>query len=67
MNVVPASKREPLLALPESCNRLTVHDLQVVLAVSQACGIRKASAELGIGQPAVTRRIQKLVDAHGGD
>lgn len=55
----------PVVALPESFNRLTVYDLQVVLAVSQAGGIRKASAGLGIGQSAVTRKVQRLEDSLG--
>lgn len=55
----------PVLAFPGFCKRLTVYDLQVVLAVSQAGGIRKASVGLGIGQSAVTRKVQKLEDTLG--
>jgi DNA-binding transcriptional LysR family regulator len=65
MNVVPAPNRDSLHGSPEAWNRLMIHDLKVVLAVSQAGGIRKASIDLGIGQPAVTRRVQKLEDALG--
>lgn len=46
-------------------SRLEVQDLLVLLAVAETGSFRKASVRLGIGQPAVTRRIQKLEDATG--
>ncbi|WP_420798261.1 LysR family transcriptional regulator [Parvularcula bermudensis] len=51
--------------VPETCKSLTIRDLQTILLVSQAGSIRRASASMGVGQPAVTRRIQRLEDALG--
>ncbi|QSR21091.1 LysR family transcriptional regulator [Hyphomonas sp. KY3] len=42
-----------------------VHNLETVLAVAEAGSFRKAGELLGIGQSAVTRRIQKLEDMLG--
>ena len=65
MNHFSVRHRPSFHALPEACRRLTILDLHTVLAVSQAGGIRKASVELGVGQSAVTRRIQRIEDALG--
>ena len=46
-------------------SRLEVQDLIVLLAVAETGSFRRAAIRLRIGQPAVTRRIQKLEDATG--
>ncbi len=65
MNDFPTPIRDLLPSLPDQCKHISVQDLRVFLAVSQAGGIRKASYGLGIGQSAVTRRIQRLEDGLG--
>lgn len=45
--------------------RLEFQDIKVMLAVAEAGSFRKASQSLGLGQSAITRRIQKLEDALG--
>jgi|AntRauTorcE11898_2_1112593.scaffolds.fasta_scaffold00348_20 molybdate transport repressor ModE-like protein len=51
--------------LHDSLKRLEVQDFEVLLAVAETGSFRKASAVLGIGQSAVTRRVQKLEDVLG--
>lgn len=45
--------------------RLEVHDLLLLLAAAETGSFRKAGTRLGIGQPGVTRRLQKLEDETG--
>lgn len=45
--------------------RLEILDLQVMLVVGETGSFRKAGQRLQVGQPAVTRRVQKLEDALG--
>jgi len=47
------------------CQHLEIYDVETVLAVAESGSFHKAGMLLGIGQPAVTRRIQKLEDALG--
>lgn len=45
--------------------RLDIIDLETLLAVAETGSFRKACQVLGIGQPAVSRRIQRLEEALG--
>lgn len=47
------------------CQHLEIYDVETVLAVAESGSFRKAGKLLGIGQSAVTRRIQRLEDALG--
>lgn len=47
------------------CQHIELYDVETVLAVAEAGSFRKAGTLLGIGQSAVTRRIQKLEDVLG--
>ena len=44
---------------------LAVNDLLILLAIGETGSFRKAGVRLGMGQSAVTRRLQKLEDATG--
>jgi DNA-binding transcriptional LysR family regulator len=45
--------------------RLNLHDLRVLMSVVQARGMRKAAAQLGTSQPAISRSISDLEHALG--
>ena len=45
--------------------RLKLHDVRVLMTVVQAGGMRKAAAELGTSQPAISRSISDLEHALG--
>lgn len=47
------------------CQHLEIYDVETVLAVAESGSFRRAGRRLGIGQSAVTRRVQKLEDALG--
>ncbi len=55
---------EPLL-IPQLLNRLRMRQVALVLAVGAHGTLRKASAELGMSQPAATKMIQELESALG--
>ncbi|MEM7667759.1 MAG: LysR family transcriptional regulator [Pseudomonadota bacterium] len=44
---------------------LATLDLRVVLAVAEAGSFRRAAERIGLGQPAVSRRVQRLEEALG--
>lgn len=45
--------------------KVDARDLEILLAVAEACSFRKAAQKLHIGQSAVSRRVQKLEDLLG--
>src|SRR5215475_226329 len=45
--------------------RLNLHDLRILMSVVQARGMRKAAAQLGTSQPAISRSISDLEHALG--
>ena len=50
---------------PQLLNRLRMRQVALILAVGEHGTLRKASAELGLTQPAATRMIQELESALG--
>ena len=44
---------------------LSMHDLEIILAVAEAGSFRRAALQMGKGQSAVSRRIQRLEDEFG--
>jgi molybdate transport repressor ModE-like protein len=55
---------EPVL-IPQLLNRLRMRQVALILAVGEHGTLRKASAELGMSQPAATKMIQELESALG--
>ena len=45
--------------------RIEIFDLEVLVLAAESGSFRGVSAQVGVGQPAVTRRIQKLEDTFG--
>ena len=54
----------PIL-IPQLLNRLRMRQVALILAVGEHGTLRKASAELGMTQPAATKMIQELESALG--
>lgn len=46
-------------------SQIDVSDLQTLIAVAEASSFRKASAQIDVGQSAISRRIRKLEDVLG--
>jgi DNA-binding transcriptional LysR family regulator len=59
----PAMPQPP--SIPQLLNRLRMRQVALILAVGEHGTLRKASAELGMTQPAATKMIQELESALG--
>jgi DNA-binding transcriptional LysR family regulator len=63
---MPAASRTPRTSsIPQLLNRLRMRQVALILAVGEHGTLRKASAELGMTQPAATKMIQELESALG--
>ncbi len=60
-----ASSAPTPAATPQLLNRLRMRQVALILAVGEHGTLRKASAELGMTQPAATKMIQELESALG--
>ncbi|SDM53563.1 LysR family transcriptional regulator [Polaromonas sp. JS666] len=61
---MPATPRSSS-SIPQLLNRLRMRQVALILAVGEHGTLRKASAELGMTQPAATKMIQELESALG--